>query len=512
MSQSHENTTKSLKSALRRKWLKVLALAERTRVRAVKGWNKALDLGECALVHVLDGWDQVCELAHKAMGRVKRHPVSPLLYVAVLAVIIGTISFNGMYSQAYVLTVDGVEIGVLADEAEVEAIVANVETRAASILGENYDYGANIEITPAITASGDFSDVTEVENTMFAGVGALVEAYAISVDGVELGYAPTMEDMQALLNRVAEPYLTEDAVRYDFLESVQVYPVELPANTEYRLDDLYAQLTDFTVEEAYYTVEKGDTFNQIAYELDMTPADLTDLNQGININRLSIGQQLVIRQAVPFLSVCVYANETYEEAIASPIEYIETPDLYVGNTSVKEQGEDGLALVNADVLYINGYEVERTVVTSETLEEPTITYMYTGTTPRPKTASNGYYIWPVRGTITSGYGGRYLYGSYDFHLGIDIAGSYGTIIKAADGGTVTYAGWKGSYGYLVIITHDNGSQTYYGHNSSLLVRRGDKVYQGQPIARMGSTGNSTGNHCHFEIRINGRTVNPRNYL
>ena len=73
-------------------------------------------------------------------------------------------------------------------------------------------------------------------------------------------------------------------------------------------------------------------------------------------------------------------------------------------------------------------------------------------------------------------------------------------------------GWKGSYGYLVIITHDNGVQTYYAHNSSLLVSAGDKVYQGQAIAKAGSTGNSTGVHCHFEVRVGGRAVNPLNYL
>ena len=89
---------------------------------------------------------------------------------------------------------------------------------------------------------------------------------------------------------------------------------------------------------------------------------------------------------------------------------------------------------------------------------------------------------------------------------------YGTAIKAADGGTVTFAGRQGGYGNLVIITHDNGSQTYYAHNSSLVVSVGDKVYKGQTVAKAGSTGNSTGNHCHFEIRIGGKTVNPLNYL
>ena len=77
---------------------------------------------------------------------------------------------------------------------------------------------------------------------------------------------------------------------------------------------------------------------------------------------------------------------------------------------------------------------------------------------------------------------------------------------------LTFAGYKGSYGNLVVITHDNGTQTYYGHNSSLLVSAGQKVSKGQAIARAGSTGRSTGTHCHFEVRVRGSAVNPLNYL
>ena len=83
---------------------------------------------------------------------------------------------------------------------------------------------------------------------------------------------------------------------------------------------------------------------------------------------------------------------------------------------------------------------------------------------------------------------------------------------AADGGEVIYAGWMGSYGYLVQIDHQNGYVTYYAHNSKLLVSVGDKVYKGEHIAEMGSTGRSTGNHCHFEVRYKGERQNPMNYL
>ena len=98
------------------------------------------------------------------------------------------------------------------------------------------------------------------------------------------------------------------------------------------------------------------------------------------------------------------------------------------------------------------------------------------------------------------------------HTGLDIATSTGTPVAAAASGTVTFAGWKGSYGNLMVITHSNGVQTYYGHCSKLYFSAGATVSQGQTIAAVGSTGNSTGPHLHFEIRVNGVAYNPQNYL
>ena len=117
-------------------------------------------------------------------------------------------------------------------------------------------------------------------------------------------------------------------------------------------------------------------------------------------------------------------------------------------------------------------------------------------------------IKPISGVLTSRYG--YRWGST--HTGIDIGASTGTSIKAAASGTVTFSGWKGSLGQLVVISHGNGVQTYYGHCSKLLVKAGTKVSQGQVIAKVGSTGRSTGPHLHFEIRVNGSSVNPLSYV
>lgn len=123
-------------------------------------------------------------------------------------------------------------------------------------------------------------------------------------------------------------------------------------------------------------------------------------------------------------------------------------------------------------------------------------------------------IWPVAGPISSYYGYRTSPGGIGstFHEGVDIAGDYGTPISATAAGTITQAGWVGGYGYLVEVKHADGIVTRYGHNSAVLVYEGQHVDQGSMIALMGSTGNSTGPHCHYEVRIHGEAVDPMYFL
>ena len=123
-------------------------------------------------------------------------------------------------------------------------------------------------------------------------------------------------------------------------------------------------------------------------------------------------------------------------------------------------------------------------------------------------------MWPVKGEISSGYGFRNSPGGIGstYHEGIDIASDYGVPVEATASGTVTQAGWVDGYGYLVEIKHDGGITTRYGHNSALLVTVGQQVEQGTVVALVGSTGNSTGPHCHYEVRINGDAVDPVYFL
>ena len=127
---------------------------------------------------------------------------------------------------------------------------------------------------------------------------------------------------------------------------------------------------------------------------------------------------------------------------------------------------------------------------------------------------NGSMSWPISGPIASPFGWRVhpISGSRRFHSGLDIGGDYGMAVHAAADGTVIYSGWISGYGNAVIIDHGGGITTLYGHNQSLSVSVGQSVSRGQVIAACGSTGNSTGPHCHFEVRQNGEPVSPYNYL
>lgn len=124
------------------------------------------------------------------------------------------------------------------------------------------------------------------------------------------------------------------------------------------------------------------------------------------------------------------------------------------------------------------------------------------------------FLRPISGRITSYYGYRVnpVTGQYKLHKGIDYAGNYGDPIKASKSGVVEYSGWISGYGNTIILGHGNGVQTLYPHAQTLNVSYGDTVSQGDVIATVGSTGNSTGPHLHFEIRINGEAVDPLNYI
>ena len=455
--------------------------------------------------------------SHQLHGLVAgNRAAGPLSFLLVSAALGTALTLTTLYSTSYAVVVDGQQLGVVADQSVVDHAIQTVEAQGTRILGYDYQVDTeDIDYQFTLTLKSELTDEKVIRNYFYAQLNEVTDqlrAYEVLVDGQAMGVVKDQDMLEEMLDRLKANYTTENTVEASFQENVQVnyvYAVD-DLNT---IEELETALTANSTGETTYTVQKGDTFNAIAYSNDMSVSDLKALNPGIDINRLMIGDILNVKELIPVLSVQTLDHETYTQPIECPVETVEDSSMYKGDSKIVTQGEEGEALVEADVTYVNGYERERTVTSTTTLREPTTTVKAVGTKEKPKTASTGTYAWPTSSRrINSYFGGRYLYGSYDYHSGLDIHATYGEAIKAADGGTVAFAGWKGSYGYLVIITHDNGTQTYYGHNSSLVVSAGDKVYQGQTIARAGSTGNSTGVHCHFEVRVNGTAVNPLNYL
>ena len=189
----------------------------------------------------------------------------------------------------------------------------------------------------------------------------------------------------------------------------------------------------------------------------------------------------------------------------------------VSKLSIKEKYETKLKdFTSEDKAVAKLYKEPRRITVAKTTSYSN-RYAATGSVNTSLTTGSGKVnlgislIKPVSGIITSRFGVRSSIRS-SAHTGLDIANSRGTPIKAAASGTVTFAGWKGSYGNLIVVSHGNGVQTYYAHCSALYATAGKTVSQGQTIAAVGSTGNSTGPHLHLEIRVNGVAYNPQRYL
>lgn len=472
---------------------------------------------------LLDGAELLRRRAQRIFHRLDGMAVSskhwgPAAFLAAAGIIGVTLVVGTVYTPSYVVSVDGVTLGTVAEPEVFENAIERVEARATSILGYDYTLDSEVSYEFALIEKDTLSSVSGFETYLFNQVGEVMKSYVLTVDGKFIGAAAEQVQLDRMLDAIQAPYITDNTVDVGFVETVSITHEYTPSDIMQDLTQMEAALTENTNGETVYTVQKGDTFSAIAYANDMSIDELKALNPGIDINKLYIGQTLTVREVIPFLSVRTVDALTYEEEIPSPVVEVKDDSMYQGTKKTVTAGKAGQAVVTADVTYVNGVEKERTVISREVVSEATDTVVHVGTKARPKTMATGTFKWPlaVNGTITSKYGYRYIFGSYSFHSGIDIAAPYGTSIKAADGGKVVFAGtgtgssW--SYGNYVIIDHENGLRTIYAHCSKLNVKTGDRVYQGQVIAKVGATGRATGNHLHFQVKLNGTTVSPWNYL
>ena len=445
----------------------------------------------------------------------KEKRLHSLMFLGGSCALAGIILFCSFFTIGTTVSYDGQVLGRLASKSEAETVRKDLESITSRTLGETYTIDDSLlQYDSGWMLRQDIEDKAVYEDQLSDEIGLVTSAYCLYVNDVRIGATPYEGALEELLDQLQKAASDEDTISCEFAEDVEIRQEYVPTSEIMNLGYIAELLYSTKTAEVTYEVKKGDTWSQIAAKNDMTSAELLALNPGYNINKLQIGEVLTLSASVPYLTMTVVKQERYLDDVSYNIEYTDSADLYQGDYKVTSKGEYGKADVMAKATYVNGEETERTILSSVTLKEPVTEYRLRGTKVRPTWMPTGSFRWPTSGRISSYFGGRKSPGGIGStnHKGIDIAVPRGTPIYAADGGTVTYSGWMSGYGYLVQIDHGNGYVTRYGHNSSLTVSVGQHVYKGQQVARAGSTGNSTGNHCHFEVRYNGVAKNPLNYL
>lgn len=365
---------------------------------------------------------------------------------------------------------------------------------------------------------GSVSPVSRSEST------EKTRAYVVTVDGEVVGAVESNDEIDRYIEEIKNVCIEEDGdvLSVSFDKDIEYSYEQFVSPDEIVDQKQIIDLLDSNVEEPlFYEVKSGDNPWDIARRNDLSLEELEDCPvtfDGESIDDITaycpVGAVVQLSEEVPYLNVLTTKEVTYNETIDYEIIKTEDPDMYKGDSIVNVAGVEGEKEVTALITYKGGVPVLTEVTNEVILSRPIAKEMTVGTretrTPVSEgSGGSGDYFWPVDGGRISAY-----QGDGRGHKGIDIAAPYGTPIYAAESGTVTEAngGWNGGYGNCIRIQHADGNVTLYGHQSSLAVEYGDYVVKGQLIGYVGSTGDSTGNHLHFEVRSYGTYSNPLDYV
>ncbi len=424
-----------------------------------------------------------------------------LVCVALLVVVLN-------FSVGFEAVVNGQSVGIVESKSVCENIVNDVNVMLAENFGEESKISADIVVIPRLVARGTFTDEFDVMNSICALSDKMHEMYVICLDNTQLCALTTQEDAQMVLDEFKNFYTGgRDDVVFQTDKELVIRVLRAPVTLLRSPKEAVSVLRGSERKENEYKIAEGDTLWSISRKFDTSVDEILSINPGLEEN-IVIGDVISVKAYVPVVNVTTQQVKEYTQSIGYETQVVETDSMYRGKSEITQSGENGEVAVVANIVKENGLEVSREILSQTTIKEPVTRIKKVGTKEPPKGYGTGNFISPVYGTITS----RYGYRRSGFHKGIDIANSYGTPIRASDNDIVISAGWSGLFGKLVKIDHQNGYVTYYAHNSRIAVNVGDVVEKGQTIAYMGSTGNSTGNHCHFEIYKNGVLQNPDNYI
>lgn len=424
-------------------------------------------------------------------------------------------------TQGFEVYFEGDLVAKVRNKLDVETVVEEKAMFLEKAEGIPMIPGGEFSYEPANFEDEEATSPVEIQSMIDSQVDYLAEATQIVVDGIALATVKDEEEAQRIIEEIQAPYIEKmneegsEIFEVGLVENVSFESTATDPTTIEKPEMVKEFLVKGTNKNEVYVVQRGDWFEKIAADHDMTISDLKAANPDMNYNLIYAGDEVNLIVPDPYISVATYEKATYEEDIDYGTEYTTSSSYYKDEYRVVRSGKDGTKEVVANVKKVNGKAVEVEVLEETVIKEPRAKLVAQGTKEIPQLKGTGVFQYPVQvSSLSSRFGNRVhpITGRPDFHTGVDWPKSTGTPVKAADGGTVTYAGWKSGYGYCVYIDHGGGFETRYAHMSAVYVKKGEKVYKDKTVGAVGNTGNSTGPHLHFEVRKYGKAYNPYNYL
>ncbi len=431
---------------------------------------------------------------------------------ALIGISAGGYGIKHIRTRAFNVYLGQEEIGIVKNKDEVEPLMEELQKELSDTYQMEVVLKKDLEVEKTNAKDDLLLSKEEIKEIIKSKISFEVEAYALNLDGKEVGALSRKEDLENLIEEIKAPYKEAEKGKtieeIKILEDVEIVKKEMPLKNISQKEDLKNYLLTGAEKTDVHTVEVGESLWTIAKIHGMDVEDLEKANPDKDPARIQIGDEIKLIREKSMLTVASLTQVEYSEEVEFEKKVEEDPSMFTNEKKVKQKGEKGLSKILAKEEKHNGQVIKKEIVKEEIVEKPREEIIILGTKEVPKTAATGAFLMPTRGRISSRYGMR----NGRMHKGLDIAAGSGTAIKAADGGKVVYAGPRGAYGNLVEIDHGNGYKTRYAHCSKILVSPGSKVYKGQEIAHVGNTGRSTGPHLHLEVLKNGTNQNPSNYV
>jgi len=455
--------------------------------------------------------DWIADIAYWCEGR--KHTI--LVVFATLTIGgVATVLFMSSIT-AYEYSYYGKKLGTAKSEKIVYDTISVIGDKLAKNAGANIniDVERDIQFTKVRGFNLKTDSPDDILNTLTYMQDLQVDAYAICVNDVDKVIVESEESARKILENIRNANAgAKEGVEYSdihFDESVLVETRNVKLGDIWNTADAEKYLLTGSIKDITYTVAENESYTEIMDMFGVNEAQLQAANPDVDLTSLTTGQVLSLSEPDPVITVISTETATYYEDIQYTNQYIDNGAIYAGEEEIRTPGILGKNEIVATISRVNGKEISKEIISTTKLSDPVAAVVYRGTKPIPEKIGTGTFILPIRTYyVSSRVGPRWG----RIHKGIDLAAATGTKIYASDGGVVTFSGWQNGLGYVIYIDHGGLLETVYGHCSKLLVSEGDKVYQGQNIALVGSTGNSTGPHLHFEIHYNGEYQNPENYL